>query len=161
MTELALQIDNPNSWNQVYDEARIAIQSPGQTSYSPIPAFEVPYLFASHVVVVRCLCTIPVGKRWRFAGNLKYQFTAPITGVNSPPITAIEIPLKLNRTKLVKFPKVASNYQLTISDATWLTNLRVTIWEYLPPVENYTDNLIFELGDDIERVEGKLDQLLN
>ncbi|MBE9036399.1 hypothetical protein IQ246_15030 [aff. Roholtiella sp. LEGE 12411] len=50
---------------------------------------------------------------------------------------------------------------MTISDATWLTNLRVPIWEYLPPVENYTNNLIFKLGDDIERVEGKLDQLLN
>jgi hypothetical protein len=160
MADLALELNNPNNWNQVYDEARVAAQSPGQVySYSPIPAFEVPFLFESHVIVVRCLCTVPSGKRWRFAGNIKYQFAAPIAGINSPAITSIEIPLKLNRTKLIKFPKVANNYQVVISDATWLTNLRVTIWEYLQPVENYTDNLIFELGDDLERIESKIDAL--
>ncbi|MEH2460923.1 hypothetical protein [Nostoc sp.] len=160
MTDLALELSNPTSWSQVYDEARIATQAQGAVySYTPIPVFEVPFLFTSHVLVVRCLCTIPTGKRWRWAGNLRYQFSAPVTGVNSPTITASEISLKLNRAKLIKFPKIASNYQVSVGDTYWLTNLRVTIWEYLPVVENYTDNLIFELGDDLERIESKVDAL--
>ena len=160
MTDLPLELSNPNSWNQVYDESRVFTQSEGQVySYTPIPAFEVPFLFTTHVLIVRCLCTIPTGKRWRWAGNLKYQFSAPVAGINSPIITGTEVSLKLNRAKLIKFPKIASNYQLTIGDAFWLSNLRVTIWEYLPVVENYTDNLIFELGDDLARIESKIDAM--
>ena len=160
MTDLALELSNPNSWNQVYDEARVATQKEGAVySYTPIPVFEVPFLFTSHVLVVRCLCTIPTGKKWRWAGNLKYQFSAPIAGINSPTITAAEISLKLNRTKLVKFPKIASNYQVSIGDAFWLTNLRITIWEYLPAIENQTDNLIFELENNLMRIESKIDAL--
>ncbi|MEH1883997.1 hypothetical protein [Nostoc sp.] len=160
MTDLALELSNPNNWNQVYDEARVATQKEGAIySYIPIPVFEVPFLFTSHVLVVRCLCTIPTGKNWRWAGNLRYQFSAPVAGINSPTITATEISLRLNRTKLIKFPKIANNYQVSIGDAYWLTNLRITIWEYLPALENYTDNLILELGDDLTRIEGKIDAL--
>ncbi|MEH2381142.1 MAG: hypothetical protein V7K27_20020, partial [Nostoc sp.] len=102
MTDLPLELSNPNSWNQVYDESRIFTQTEGQVySYTPIPAFEVPFLFTNPVLIVRCLCTIPTGKRWRWAGNLKYQFLSPVAGINLQKVTATEISLKLNSAKLI------------------------------------------------------------
>lgn len=158
MAEPILNLLDPASWQQVYDEARTAQLATSEGGYFPIPIFEIPVSMQSRVLAVRCLSST-AKFRWRFAGNLKPQVLAPIDGINSPPVEIASIYLQLNRTKLIVLQPYAENYNVVIENAPWLQDLRITIWEYKGEIEDTTEELIGVARVDILRVEAKVDDL--
>ena len=160
MAEPILNLLDPASWNQVYTEARTAVQATPQGAYIPIPAFEVPITMHSRVFVIKAIC-INTKPRWRFAGNLKPRVAAPIAGINSSPVEVASFYIQLNRTKLIVLPAFVTDYNLVLETATWLKDLSITIWEYVGAVEDTTEELIGVTRVDILRVEAKIDDLAN
>ena len=159
MAEPILDLLNQDNWNQAYDESRIAQPATEAGGYYPIAVFEIPIVFQSRVLAVRCLSSTAKSS-WRFAGNLKPQVAAPIAGINSPPVEIASIYLQLNRTRLVVLHPYATNYNLVLENAPWLKDLRLTIWEYTGAIEDTTEELIGVARIDILRVESKIDNII-
>jgi hypothetical protein len=160
MAEPLLDLLNQNNWNQIYEEARTAQAAMEAGGYYPIPIFEIPLALQSRVLAVRCFSST-AKFTWRFAGNLKAQVSAPIAGINSPPLEVANIYLQLNRTKLVVLQPYVSNYNLVLENAPWLKDLKITIWEYTGAIEDTTEELIGIARVDILRVEAKIDDISN
>lgn len=158
MSHPVLSLQSQGVWNQVFDEHRDAIVV--QTAHTPIPAFEIGFLFESHILAVRCLST-SAKRHWRFAGLLSQQFQMGTGGTASPlpVVTARSHRSRLNRTELILFPRLTSTYQLVFEPAYWHKHIRLTIWEYTGPESNTTEELIQTLKIDLVRIESKIDDL--
>lgn len=158
MSHPVLNLQGQGIWNQVYNEHRNATLV--QTAHIPIPAFEISFLFESHILAVRCLSTTAKA-HWRFAGILSQQFQIGTGGTASPlpDVTASQHKSRLNRTELIIFPKLTGNYQLIFEPAYWLKDARLTIWEYTGIESDTTEELIQTLKVDLIRIESKVDAL--
>jgi len=153
-------LNNAQDWALVYQDYKQAQQITPQGGYLPLPAFEVPILLHSKILVARTVSNIPAGKRWKWAGNLRANQQFPNAGVNSQPSEVAIYSLFLNRSKLLVLPEAANNYQLILSDAFWLRDLQLTIYEFIGEGSSETQELIETVKADILRVETKLDTLL-
>ena len=148
-----------SNWNPVYDEHRNAIAVTDK-DFAPIAAFEIGFLFESHILAVRCL-SASAKAHWRFGGSLSQKFPIGTGGTASslPEVIAAERQMRLNRTALIRFPKLTSNYQLVFEPAYWHQHIRLTIWEYVGPESDTTEELIQTLKIDLFRIENKIDTL--
>ncbi|HLO88877.1 MAG TPA: hypothetical protein VK203_28270 [Nostocaceae cyanobacterium] len=156
MSDLIAGLNNSQNWSLAFQESKEAEQITLEGGYKPLPAFEVPILLDARIVVVKTFSTIPPGKKWRFAGNLRVSQQLPL-GVGGRWVELASFPLYLNRTKLVVLPAYANQYQLTLSDAYWLTNLQLTIYQFVGTISSVQ---IEGINPDLERIERKIDQLL-
>ena len=72
MTNLIADLKNDNNWRQAYqDERSVVFDEAG--GYSPLPAFEIPITFDSHLLAVRTLSN-NAKFTWRFSGVLSHLF---------------------------------------------------------------------------------------
>ncbi|MCF2144997.1 hypothetical protein IQ276_000715 [Desmonostoc muscorum LEGE 12446] len=110
-------------------------------------------------MIAKTVSTIPPGKRWKWAGNLRAFQAFPNAGINSQKSEIAIFSLFLNRSKLLVLPEFASGYELILSEAYWLRNLQLTIYEFTgQPSDNLTE-LVASVKDDVLRVESKIDVL--
>lgn len=152
-------LNNSQDWSLVYQDYKQAQQVTSEGGYLPIPAFELPVLLHSRILVAKTVSNIPAGKRWKWAGNLRANQQFPNAGVNSQPSEIAIFSLFLNRSKLLILPEVANNYQLILSDAFWLRDLQLTIYEFTGEASNEIQELIETVKTDVLRVEAKIDLL--
>lgn len=152
-------LNNAQSWALIYQEYRQAQQVTPQGGYIPIPAFEVPTLLSSRILIAKTVSNIPAGKRWRWAGNLRINQAFPNSGVNSQPTEIIAYPLYLNRSKLLVLPETATNYNLILSDAFWLRDLQLSIYEFTGEGNSEVIELIQTVKIDVLRIEAKIDDI--
>lgn len=157
MSQPLVDLQTAGNWRQIYDESRTA-QAITEKVFAPLSAFEVGFLFESHILAVRTLSTTAKA-HWRFAGTLSQRFQIGTGGSASPlpTVTAAERAMRLNRTALVRFEQLTSNYELVLAPPYWLRDLRLTIWEYTGSSSDTTERLIETIATDLERIESKID----
>lgn len=146
MSQPVLQLTSQGNWNQIYDESRSAVPATPSGGHTPIPAFEIPFLFDKHIIAVRCLS--PSAKpTWRYAGTLSQRFQAGTGGSAStlPTLDATSLSLRINRSKLVVFKKYTQQYELLFESPPWIKEMRLTIWQYVGTESDSTEDLLREL----------------
>lgn len=138
-----VQFTTAGVWQQVYNEQRSAVVV-DERSYIPIPAFELGFLFDSHILAVRALSTTALA-HWRFAGNLYQRIQLGTGGAASslPTVDASNKRIWLNRTILIDFPEYTPEYELNFTCAHWLRDVRLTVWQYIGiNSDNITEKLL-------------------
>jgi hypothetical protein len=156
---VAGELNNSQNWSLAYQEYKESIQVTPQGGYTPLPAFEVPIIFSSRILIAKTVSNIPVGKRWKWAGNLKALQAFPNAGINSQKSEIASYSLSLNRSKLIILPEIASGYELILSDAFWLRNLQLTIYEFTGSISDNLTQLVTAVQSDVLRIESKIDAL--
>ncbi len=153
MSQPVLLLQSQGSWVQVYNEYRAA-DVVVDRSFTPIPAFELGFLFESHILAVRCLSN-SAKPTWRFAGKLDQRFQLGTGGAASPlpVVNASSRTVRLNKSALVQFQHLTSNYQLVFEPAHWLKDVQLTVWEYRGPVSDTTEEKIDLVLDATDRIE--------
>ena len=153
MSQPVLNLQSQGSWVQVYNEVRTS-QVMTDRSSTPIPAFELGFLFESHILAVRC-SSDSAKPNWRFAGILNQRFQLGTGGAASPlpVVNASSRTIRLNRSALVQFQHLTSNYQLVFEPAHWLKDVQLTVWEYRGPVTDTTLEKIDLVIDATDRIE--------
>jgi hypothetical protein len=144
-------LNNKNNWQLVYQEYKQAVQVTPLGGYSPLPAFEVPVRLSSRILIVKTVSNIPKGKRWKWAGRLRAFQSFP-TGINSQKSEVASHSLYLNRSKLLTYPELTSNFELVLSDAFWLRDLQLTIFEF-------TGEATTSAIDSLEEIKSKVDDI--
>lgn len=155
----ASELNNAANWQLAYQEYKEAEQATPQGGYYPLPSFEIPITFSNRILIARTVSTIPAGKRWKWAGRLRAFQTYPNNGVNSQKSEVADYSLYLNRSKLLIFPEIANNYELVLSDAFWLRNLQLTIYEFTGEATDNLTDLTLSIQSDLARIEAKIDAL--
>jgi len=160
MGQLLINLGNQENWLQWYDESRQAQTYPDGT-YQALPAFEIPVLFDRRILAVKNFSTTAKAT-WRFAGNLIQRFQLGSGGTTStlPIVEATRKPLLVNRTELHIFPLLAPQYELVHEVPLWYQHMRLTIWEYIGPEADSTEDLILLSNSALTRIETKLDSHL-
>ncbi|WP_009632443.1 hypothetical protein [Synechocystis sp. PCC 7509] len=153
MSQPVLNLQVQGNWVKVYDEVRttsVVVDS----SFIPIPAFELGVLFESHILAVRCLSD-SAKPTWSFAGILSQRFQIGSGGGASalPVVNASSRTARLNKSALVQFQHLTSNYQLVFEPAHWLKDVQLTVWEYRGPVSDTTEEKIDLVLDATDRIE--------
>lgn len=157
MSQLTVDLANPNNWREVFDESRSAVPIT-QTAYDPIAAFEVGILLNTPIIRVRTLS--PSAKsRWRFAGTLSQRVSIVNTAFNSTPAVTYSKGLRLNRTEVIRLPWLSSDYELVFEPPYWMRDLRLTIWEYTGVYAEQLEELLDTVKVDLARLETKVDAL--
>jgi len=147
-----LELGVESNWQLVYNETREQIKGSIRGTYTPIPAFEVPFLFTSRTIVIR-----PLSRKgrptWRFAGSLAQRFQVGSGGAVSalPTVDADVYRLRLNRTKLITFEEYKSDYQVVFEPFYWMKDIELKIWEYVGPVRT--------LRESVEEIRARVDYL--
>lgn len=156
MSQPVLNLQVQSNWEKVYDEYRTTSVSVDR-SFVPIPAFELGVLFESHILAVRVLCD-SAKPTWRFAGILSQRFQIGSGGGVSalPVVNASSRTARLNRSALIQFQRLTSNYQLVFEPAHWLKEIQLTVWEYRGPVSDTTIEKIDLVLDATDRIEERL-----
>lgn len=156
---MAGELNNSQNWSLAYQEYKEAVQATPEGGYYPIPAFEIPITFSSKILIAKTVSTIPVGKRWKWAGNLRAFQSFPNAGINSQKSEIAVYSLFLNRSKLLVLPEIASGYELILADAYWLRNLQLTIYEFTGQLGDELSDLVQSVKGDVLRIESKIDAL--
>jgi hypothetical protein len=156
---LSAALNVASNWSLVYQEYKQAEQVTVEGGYKPLPSFEIPILFSSRILIVKTVANIPVGKRWKWAGNLRAFQTFPNAGVNGQKSEIAIFSLFLNRSKLIIFPELASNFELVLSDAYWLRNLQLSVYKFTGETTDSTDLMLNSIGSGLSRIESKIDAL--
>ncbi|MBC1236187.1 hypothetical protein [Nostoc sp. 2RC] len=155
-----LQLSNGANWEEIHTEYYQAnVESPSSRFMYVIPEVTIPILMENSIVIT--YVTSPKAKQhWKSAGyiNQKVQSGILIGGTFDTEIGERKR-LLLNRKTLLIFTQIVSGYSISVNFHEWIQDAYLTIWQYLPVVEDYTNNLIFELGDAVERIESKIDAL--
>jgi hypothetical protein len=74
---MAGELNNSQNWSLAYQEYKEAVQATPLGGYYPLPAFEVPITFSSKILIAKTVSTIPAGKQWKWAGNLRASQAFP------------------------------------------------------------------------------------
>jgi|GEM_PF-3332757 len=153
-----VEFTDEGNWIQVYEEHRV-IQVIDERSYTPIPTFEIGFLFDKHILAVRALST-KAKPHWRFAGNLyqRLQLGAGGTASNLPTVDLTNKGLYLNRVILLDLPQYTSTYELNFTPPHWIEDIRLTFWEYQGiNSDNITESLnkLDAIQSDLARIESQ------
>lgn len=154
---MSSELNNSQNWSLAYQEYKQAVQATPNGGYYPLPAFEVPITFSSKILIAKTISNIPVGKRWKWAGNLRAFQAFPNAGINSQKSEIASYSLFLNRSKLLRLPELASNFELVLSDAFWLRDLQLTIYEFTGLLTGDVTELVQDIKVDLLRIESKID----
>ena len=159
MSELLLELSNSQHWEQAYEREFVAQRTGSGGYYYPIPEFEIPILFTSNILAVAT--DQPEARTgWWYACSLRMYLDGP--GIVGGEVFGIRRKIPLNRSTLIRLPKILPQYKLKVSIPPWHRKLSLTIWEYQGPVNDSTEDLIRETGEtiriDLARIEFKIDQ---
>ncbi len=155
----ASDLNNAKNWQLVYQEYKQARPATPKGGYLPLPGFEVPITLSARTVIAKTVSNIPAGKRWKWAGKLRAYQNYPNGGVASQPSEVAAHSLYLNRSKLVILPNYANNYQLVLSDAFWLRDMQLSIYEFIGDFQGNKTDLLNQLLLNTEQIESKIDAL--
>lgn len=156
MIGIVLNLQSQGSWVQVYNESRAA-SVVVDSSFTPIPAIELGFLFIAHILAVRCLSN-SAKPNWRFGGILSQRFQLGTGGAASPlpVVNASSRTVRLNFGALVQFQHLTTNYQLVFEPAHWLKDVQLTVWEYRGRASDTTEEKIDLLLNATDRIEERL-----
>ncbi len=157
MSKPVVQFTTEGNWQQVYEERRTCTFITDKV-FTPIPAFEIGFLFDTHIIAIRAIST-SAKSTWRYAGSLhqRLQLGGGGTASNLPTVDLSNRGILLNRSTLIELPRYTSEYALVFAPPRWMQDIKVTFWQYIGiDSDNLTESLLLA-REDLERIEVKLD----
>ena len=157
MSKPVVEFTKEGSWQQVYEERRTCIFITDKV-FTPIPAFEIGFLFDTHIIAIRAIST-RAKSTWRYAGSLhqRLQLGSGGTASSLPTVDLSNKGILLNRTTLIDLPAYTAEYALVFQPPTWMQDIRVTFWQYLGINSDNVTQSLAAIDQDLERIEVKLD----
>lgn len=159
MSRIIRALGEVNHWEEVYNQFFRATPAPGvnANAYDPIPPVAPPFIFDKFVLAI-ATSSVDVKPHWFLAARVKQQIRA--LSSNYIDVAGPSLPLQLNKTQLVVLPQVAADYKLRLDIPWWHTEMGFTIWQYVGPETDSTEDLIDTLKVDIARLEYRLGSTL-
>jgi hypothetical protein len=162
MGQPVLELNNSANWDLVWSTTVEAVKitnPPGR--YYPIPKVICPTLLDTHIIAVLAT-SVSASPHWRFAGYLNQKIQTGITGggvTDTEVVSARRMFLK--RISLIIFPKLTNTYSLSFDIPYWFEDISLFLWSYSGTATDSTENMIDNLQTDIQRIESKIDGLIN
>ncbi len=148
-----LQLGNSSNWEIIHNENISAVSLPkvgGGYKTVPISEISIAVLLNVFIVAVRVSTVVPEGSTWKFAGHIKQSVSTGLAFDNSQDASFNRRqPLFLDKINLVFFPKISTNYSISIQVPKWFENAGVAVWRYTGP----------DYDSDLARIESKIDAL--
>lgn len=159
MSHPIYDLNNSQNWQFAYSEQKTAQQT-HNGYYFPIPEFQLPTLFESPVLLVEVDC--PEAKPWWWlGGTARLSIDGP--GVVADEVFLIRRRLPVNRPAIIQFPQVLPQYNLSVSIVPWLRQVTLSVYEFVGPIADSTEQLLIERTDvlrvDLARIEAKLNAM--
>lgn len=156
----SLQLQPSSSWAAPYQTMRRANLYGGTGLFFPIPSFQIPIQFESPILAIIAENQDALA-HWRLGCRVRQLFNADIAALE---VSGTQRAVLLNRgPTLIQFPRYAQQYRLEVDVPKWHKELSLTIWEYIGPITNSTEQLLSEQSDlirvDLLRIESKIDAL--
>ena len=159
MSRPVVEFTRQGNWTAVYNESRAAVQT-SPNVFTPIPAFEIGFLFNEHILAIRAFSN-NAKPTWKYAGSIYQRLQLGAGGALSdlPEVDLSNKGVYLRRTMLLEFPRYTAEFGLVFVPPPWMLSLQITLWQY-SGVDS--DNVIDELTaarEDLRRIETKVDAL--
>ena len=140
-------------WALAYEEVRIEPQV-FPRRFPAIDPWVIPITFDSYVFAVAATTNL-YQDNWYTAGYLSQNLAFPGTGFTIASGQTFKIPL--NRTVLLVYPKVSSEFELRFSPCGWIIDITLRIWNFNGPIITREEELLDVIRVDLARVEAKVD----
>lgn len=156
MSHPIYDLNNSQNWQFAYSEEKLAQQT-AHGFYFPIPEFVLPTLFQSPLLLVEM--DAPLAKPWWYLGG-----SAQLC-INGPGVVAREVlftrrKIPIARPAILQFPQLLPQYQISVNIVPWITQATISIYEYIGPIGDSTEQLIEERTDvirvDLARIESRI-----
>ena len=149
-----LQLGSSTNWELIYNENITAAMLPkegGGYKAIPIPEVDIGVLLEdSFILAVRISTLVPPDGKWKFAGHIKQSVSTGISAFNGQDATFNNRkPLFLDKINLVVYPRISTNYSISIQLPDWFQVAGIGIWRYTGP----------DYDSDLARIESKIDAL--
>ncbi|WGV24782.1 hypothetical protein [Halotia branconii] len=148
-----LQLGNSSNWEIIHNanvSAVILSKEGGGYKSVPIPEISIAVLLDVFVLAVRVSTIVPEGRTWRFAGHIKQSVSTGISAFDNQDASFnTKRPLFLDKINLVLYPKISTNYSVSIKLPDWFENAGVAVWRYTG----------IDQDADLTRIEAKIDAL--
>lgn len=162
MSQLLLEIGDPNSWNPLWNTTVNSVSAPGGKYYYPIPDIEVPLLLTRRVLAVYA-DSETARPTWRSAGFLNQKVrTGLIVGGQTDAVFngSQRVWLKNITVLIIPTVKRQPEYSITFAIHPWHEDISLQLWEYTGTRIDSTDELIIE--EVIRRllnIQSKVDEI--
>jgi hypothetical protein len=153
---LLLELENSTNWTLI-DSQSFESESRPVGGFA-LPEYVPPYQFEKHILAV-FIDNVEARDTWNFAGWASQKIRLGVgPSLNAESINSHK--LWLRRTQLLMFPPLTTTYTLSIRFPRWFWKANCTIWEYWGPQADSIENQIFEVKNNLLRVENKVNLLL-
>lgn len=129
-----LQLGNSSNWESIHNENVSAVQIPmqgGGYKIVPISDISIAVLLDVFVLAVRVSTIVPEGRNWKFAGYIKQSVSTGLSAFDNQDASfTTRRPLFLDKINLVVYPKISTNYSISIKVPDWFENAGVAVWRY-------------------------------
>jgi hypothetical protein len=139
---------DPTKWSLLYSQ-QFAVERYNARQYQPIPPQRLPILAENRVLVVGS-ASQRAKATWKHGGILHAMVNTGATPFQLADVASYR--LGCNQAKLIILPAIASTYQLRFEIPSWFEEVNLTIFEYLGPVTDSTENLIAELQSSVNQL---------
>ena len=156
MSYLVLNLSSPDNWVGFYQGSFETQRSPGNTTVIPIPEIIIPGSLSNHILAVSASSNT-AKPHWRFAGFLNQRIELGLAAVGSPDTDAAKHKAWLDRLTLVIFPRLTPTYSLSFETPKWIQDIDLTIFKYVGPESDSTDNLVNQIINvELPRLESEM-----
>ncbi len=159
MSQIVAALNSPLAWQQVYSESREGYPL-SETSYYPIPSYNVPLIFDSFLLMVGTSSQY-ARAHWKLGCWLTQTVDVPLADFDEIRLKKYFVPI--NDATLIRLDAIAPQYRLKVDIPWWMRELRLTIYEYQGVLSDSTEDLVRSEAElirtDILRVEAKVNNL--
>ncbi|MBD2503126.1 hypothetical protein [Anabaena azotica] len=150
-----LQLGNSNNWDLIYNGNTAAVLLPKQEGgykVVPIPDISIPVLLDTFVLAMRVSTVVPEGRAWKFAGYVRQSVSTGLSVFDNGQDASFTSrrPLFLDKINLVLYPRISTNYSISVKVPDWFESVGLAVWQYTGP----------DYDSDLARIESKIDALL-
>jgi len=145
MGNLVVQLNNASNWSTFFSTTVVATPTSG-SSFTPIPEYTVPILADKHIIAVAIIAS-NAKPTWHFGGFLNQKVPTGLTVGGLPSTDAVQKRrMYLDRLTLMIFQPLTSTYSISVEVPKWFADFTLTIFEYVGPQSDSTENLINSLS---------------
>lgn len=146
MSQLLVQFNNRNHWIRLYTTNLTVTPISNGRRYVPIQEFVLPVTSDERILAAKATSADAL-KNWKTGGWLTPIIDTSSTEFGEARLGQQRIPL--DYAGLIILPSFAQSYKLKLSIPKWLKSVRVDIWQYLGPIDDSTEQLIREMGSQL------------
>ncbi len=159
MSTSILDLGNSANWQLFYSNSLAADTPLGTHKPVPIPEFTLPVQLDRHIIAI-AITSSTAKPTWYFAGFLNQRIAIGLVVSGLPDSDVLQRrKLYLDRISVLIFPKLSTSYSLSLELPKWFTKANLTVWEYVGPESDSTENLIATLQNTVNAIKAKTDKL--